>query len=145
MPQSRTESPPPWPAEVTQPAVPDWEKSAIRWLWELLPAHYRERWILVTYPRLLAYQAYRQVEGEIYILRRQRVTYADMEALGLPPGAIEHAIRLDASALHQLTRVRREILVVSHALARLRPAHAHPREDNQGNPDGRTHEPPSTP
>ncbi|MDX3764018.1 hypothetical protein [Streptomyces sp. AK02-04a] len=114
---SKNESPPPWPAEVMRPDLPDWERTAIKWLWELLPAHHRDQWLLVTHPHLLARQAYRQVEGEIYMLRYRGSSHSELASLRLSPGVIEEIILLDAEEFHRLLRVKEEIRMVARALA----------------------------
>ncbi|MEU2718901.1 hypothetical protein [Streptomyces sp. NPDC007205] len=100
-----------------RPSLPEWERTAIRWLWDLLPAHYRNQWLLVCHPRLLARQAYRQVEGEMYMLRYKRSSYSELESLGLSPNAIEKIIRLDATEFHRLVRVKGQIEMIARALA----------------------------
>lgn len=113
------EDPPSWPASVETPHNAGWELSAIRWLWELLPAHFRNHWILVTHPLLLARQAQRQVQGEIYILRRRPTYRAELEALYIAPDVIEQTIRLHAEEWRRLVEVEREIRSVIEALHRL--------------------------
>ncbi|WP_129312389.1 hypothetical protein [Streptomyces sp. L2] len=114
---SRSRSLHPWPEEVTKPGFPEWEKTAFKWLWELLPTHCRDQWLLVSHPLLLARQARRQVEGEIYMLRYKRSSHYELKRLGLSPAVIEEVIRLDAEEVHRLTRVKEEVMMVAQALA----------------------------
>lgn len=107
---------PPWPREVMHPALIGWEKTALKWLWELLPAYHRENWMLVSYPRLLVRQACRQVDSQIYMLRRKPTSYSELQALGVSPKVIERVIRLDAVEVSRLGRVRDEIRMVAKVL-----------------------------
>src|SRR3712207_8593651 len=46
--------PPGWPAAVRPPGAPDWEHTAVAWLFDLVPPDYRAHEVLRRYPVLLA-------------------------------------------------------------------------------------------
>ena len=46
--------PPGWPQEVRPPGAPDWERTAVAWLFDLVPPDYRAHEVLRRYPVLLA-------------------------------------------------------------------------------------------
>src|SRR3954451_8857066 len=46
--------PPGWPVEVRPPGAPDWERTAVAWLFDLVPPDYRAHEVLRRYPVLLA-------------------------------------------------------------------------------------------
>ena len=46
--------PPGWPEEVRPPGAPDWERTAVAWLYDLVPPDYRSHEVLRRYPVLLA-------------------------------------------------------------------------------------------
>ena len=46
--------PPGWPEEVRPPGAPDWERTAVAWLFDLCPPDYRAHEVLRRYPVLLA-------------------------------------------------------------------------------------------
>ena len=46
--------PPGWPEEVRPPGAPDWEQTAVAWLFDLVPPDYRAHDVLRQYPVLLA-------------------------------------------------------------------------------------------
>jgi hypothetical protein len=43
-----------WPAEVRPPGAPDWERTAVTWLFDLCPPDYRAYDVLRKYPVVLA-------------------------------------------------------------------------------------------
>ena len=42
--------PPGWPVEVRPPGAPDWERTAVAWLFDLVPPDYRAHEVLRRYP-----------------------------------------------------------------------------------------------
>lgn len=47
-------TPPGWPGEVPPPGVPDWERRAVGWLYDLCPPDYRAHEVLRRHPVVLA-------------------------------------------------------------------------------------------
>lgn len=62
--------PPGWPPEVRPPGAPDWERTAIGWLFDLCPPDYRAHEVLRRHPVVLAHMALRHVQAGIDGARR---------------------------------------------------------------------------
>ena len=106
-----------WPCQVKAPGSYDWERSAARWLRELVPARYASYPALIRHPVLLARHAQIQVQHEIRVARTALQTArADLPALGLPESVIEHTIKLYAAEVLQLQHIARSVRAVSQAL-----------------------------
>ena len=117
MPLTTTRLGPDWPSQVKTPGSYDWERSAAKWLRELVPARYASYPAFVRHPVLLARHAQIQVEHEIRVARTALQTArADLPRLGLHEGAIEHAIKLYAAELMQLQHIARSVRAVTRAL-----------------------------
>ncbi|GHE96658.1 hypothetical protein [Streptomyces griseoluteus] len=106
-----------WPCQVKQPGSYDWERSAAKWLRELIPARYASYPALIKHPVLLARHAGLQVQQEIRVARTALQTArAELPMLGLPESVIEHTIKLYAAELLQLQHIARSVRAVSEAL-----------------------------
>ncbi|MDT0463665.1 MULTISPECIES: hypothetical protein [Streptomyces] len=106
-----------WPCQVKTPGSYDWERSATRWLRELVPARYGTYPALIRHPVLLARHAQIQVHHEVRVARTALQTArAELPALGLPESVIEHTIRLYAAELMQLQHIARSVRAVTQAL-----------------------------
>ncbi|MFE9768175.1 hypothetical protein ACFYPC_27265 [Streptomyces sp. NPDC005808] len=106
-----------WPCQVKTPGSFDWERSAVRWLRELVPTRYASYPALMKYPVLLARHAQIQVHHEIRVARTALQTArAELPALGLHEGVIEHTIKMYAAEVLQLQHIARSIRAVSQAL-----------------------------
>ncbi|MDN3266929.1 hypothetical protein [Streptomyces sp. MA15] len=117
MPVTSTRLGPDWPRQVKTPGSYDWERSAARWLRELVPARYASYPAFVRHPVLLARHARIQVEHEIRVARTALQTArADLPRLGLHEGVIEHTIKLYAAELTQLQHIARSVRAVARAL-----------------------------
>ncbi|CAL9321666.1 hypothetical protein ACFT1B_09140 [Streptomyces griseoincarnatus] len=117
MPLTSTRLGPDWPRQVKTPGSYDWERSAAKWLRELVPARYASYPAFVRHPVLLARHAQIQVEHEIRVARTALQTArADLPRLGLHEGAIEHTIKLYAAELTQLQHIARSVRAVTQAL-----------------------------
>ncbi|MFJ4685454.1 hypothetical protein ACIQNG_09970 [Streptomyces sp. NPDC091377] len=109
---------PDWPRQVKIPGSYDWERSAARWLRDLVPARYAGYPALIRHPVLLARHAELQVQQEVRVVRTALQTArADLPRLGVPESVIEHTIRLYAAEILQLQHIARSIRAVSRALA----------------------------
>lgn len=107
-----------WPCQVKIPGSYDWERSAAKWLRELVPARYASYPALIRHPVLLARHAQLQVQQEIRVARTALQTArADLPGLGLPESVIEHTIKLYAAEVLQLQHIARSVRAVSRALA----------------------------
>ncbi|MEV5457229.1 hypothetical protein AB0L17_02790 [Streptomyces cellulosae] len=108
---------PDWPCQVKTPGSYDWERSAAKWLRELVPARYASYPAFVRHAVLLARHAQIQVEHEIRVARTALQTArADLPRLGLHESAIEHTIKLYAAELMQLQHIARSVRAVTQAL-----------------------------
>lgn len=108
---------PDWPCQVKTPGSYDWERSAARWLRELVPARYASYPALMRHTVLLARHAQIQVQHEIRVARTALQTArADLPALGLPESVIEHTIKLYAAEVLQLQHIARSVREVTQAL-----------------------------
>lgn len=108
---------PDWPCQVKSPGSYDWERSAAKWLRELVPARYASYPALIRHPVLLARHAQIQVQHEIRVARTALQTArADLPGLGLPESVIEHTIKLYAAEVMQLQHIARSVRAVSQAL-----------------------------
>lgn len=108
---------PDWPCQVKPPGSYDWERSAARWLRELVPARYASYPALIRHPVLLARHAQIQVQHEIRVARTALQTArADLPGLGLPESVIEHTIKLYAAEVMQLQHIARSVRAVTGAL-----------------------------
>ncbi|KAB1139783.1 hypothetical protein F7R91_38675 [Streptomyces luteolifulvus] len=113
-----TRTRPDWPCQVKIPGSYDWERSAAKWLRELVPARYASYPALMRHPVLLARHAQIQVQHEIRVARTALQTArADLPGLGLPESVIEHTIKLYAAEVMQLQHIARSVRAVSQALA----------------------------
>ncbi|POX54496.1 hypothetical protein C3489_13605 [Streptomyces sp. Ru71] len=108
---------PDWPCQVKTPGSYDWERSAVRWLRELVPARYASYPALIRHPVLLARHAQIQVQQEIRVARTALQTArADLPRLGLPESVIEHTIKMYAAEVMQLQHIARSVRAVAEAL-----------------------------
>ncbi|GAA3494827.1 hypothetical protein GCM10019016_019270 [Streptomyces prasinosporus] len=118
MPLTSTRLGPDWPCQVKTPGSYDWERSAAKWLRELVPARYASYPAFARHPVLLARHAQIQVEHEIRVARTALQTArADLPRLGLQESAIEHTIKLYAAEVMQLQHIARSVRAVTRALA----------------------------
>jgi len=99
------------------PGSYDWERSAAKWLRELVPARYASYPAFIRNPVLLARHAQLQVEQEIRVARTALQTArADLPRMGFHEGAIEHTIKLYAAEVMQLQHIARSVRAVTQAL-----------------------------
>ncbi|MGW7257316.1 hypothetical protein [Streptomyces sp. NPDC054834] len=112
-----TRTRPDWPCQVKTPGSYDWERSAARWLRELVPARYGSYPALIRHPVLLARHAQIQVQHEIRVARTALQTArAELPTLGLPESVIEHTIKMYAAEVLQLQHIARSVRAVTEAL-----------------------------
>ncbi|MEU9234748.1 MULTISPECIES: hypothetical protein [Streptomyces] len=108
---------PDWPLQVKAPGTHDWERSATRWLRDLLPARYGSYLTLTRHHALLARHVQLQLQHEMRAVRvALQTSRAELPVLGLGEAAIENTIRMYAVELEQLGRLARGARLVSDAL-----------------------------
>ncbi|MGW4032356.1 hypothetical protein ACWEFL_24100 [Streptomyces sp. NPDC004838] len=117
MPQSPSTIGPDWPVQVASPGSPEWERTATRWLRDLLPARYAGYSTLTRHPAVLARHAQLQLQHEIRAVRTAFQTCrAELPRMGVSDQIVENTIRLYAVELEQLDRLARGVRLVTDAL-----------------------------
>ncbi|MGG8405318.1 hypothetical protein ACM614_01370 [Streptomyces sp. 12297] len=108
---------PDWPCQVKAPGTHDWERTAMRWLRDLLPARYHSYQTLTRHPTLLVRQARLQLQHETRAVRvALETSRAELPSLGVAESVIENSIRMYATELHQLGRLARGVQLIGDAL-----------------------------
>ncbi len=112
-----------WPVQVKTPGSHDWERTAARWLRDLLPARYAGYSTLTRHHILLARHAQLQLQHEMRAVRVALQTCrAELPTLGVSDQIIESTIRLYAIELEQLNRLARGVRLITEALVSGTPA-----------------------
>ena len=109
-------TPPGWPDEVRPPGAPDWERTAVAWLYDLVPPDYRAHEVLRRYPVLLARFAADHVAAGLEAARAGWRTVRVELADHLPVEAIEAAMRAYEREGARLAAAARGVEVVAGAL-----------------------------
>ncbi|MFF3014403.1 hypothetical protein [Streptomyces sp. NPDC057939] len=108
---------PDWPLQVKSPGTHDWERTAARWLRDLLPARYGGYLTLNRHHALLARHVQLQLQHEMRAVRvALHTSRADLPTMGMAEAVIENTIRMYAIELEQLGRLSRSVRLVSEAL-----------------------------
>ncbi|MFJ7587726.1 hypothetical protein ACIQZO_10120 [Streptomyces sp. NPDC097617] len=118
MPQTATFTlSPDWPMQVKAPGTHDWERTATRWLRDLLPARYGGYLTLTRHHALLARHVQLQLQHEMRAVRTAlQTSRAELPMMGIAESVIENSIRMYAVELEQLSRLARGARLVSDAL-----------------------------
>jgi hypothetical protein len=107
--------PPGWPVEVHPPGTPDWERTAVAWLFDQCPPDYRAYDVLRRHPRVLGRFAAAHLEAGVSAteqgLRTVRADLAD-----LPPEVVEAAVSAFDRERQRLRAARRAADLVERAL-----------------------------
>jgi hypothetical protein len=69
--------PPGWPTQVRPPGSPEWERSAVAWLFDLCPPDYRAYEVLRRHPAVLARFAAHHVQAGMDAARQGLATARD--------------------------------------------------------------------
>lgn len=112
-----------WPPEVRPPDTPDWERSAVSWLFDLCPPDYRGYGVLRRHPVVLARFAAGHVAAARDAVRHGLGTArADLRDL-VPPGVVDEAVAVYEREADRLAAMARAVDLVAAALAgtRFRP------------------------
>lgn len=108
--------PPGWPPEVLPPQAPDWERSAVAWLFDQCPPEYRSHDVLRTHPVVLARFAHEHVEAAVAAARQGwRTVRAELRDL-VPPEVVEAAVGAYDREGRRLVQVGRAVALVEAAL-----------------------------
>lgn len=111
-----TDVPPWWPPDVHPPGAPDWERSAVSWLLDLVPGDWRAHPVLRRYPALLARLAAGETEASLTAAREGWRTLRRDVGRGLPPEVLDEVMAAYEQQGGQLKERVREIDAVRHAL-----------------------------
>jgi hypothetical protein len=109
-------TPPGWPDRVRPPGAPDWEATAIAFLFDCCPADFRAYPVLRNHPVVLARFATQFVEGQ-YQATQEGLAGARISLLDyVNPDVVEAATTAWLEQSAQLVRVRRAVALVEEAL-----------------------------
>ena len=84
--------PPGWPEDVLPPTAPDWERSAVAWLFDLCPPDYRAHEVLRRHPVVLARFAAGHVQAGVEAARAGLRTVRRDLRDEVPPEVVEAAV-----------------------------------------------------
>jgi hypothetical protein len=108
--------PPGWPQQVLPPQAPEWERSAVAWLFDLCPPDYRAHEVLRRHPVVLARFAAGHVESAVEAARQGiRTARAELRDL-VPPEVVDAAIAAYEREGRRLVQLAREVALVDAAL-----------------------------
>jgi hypothetical protein len=108
--------PPGWPAEVLPPQTPEWERTAVAWLFDLCPADYRAHEVLRNHPAVLARFARGHVDAAVEAARQGlRTLRAELKGV-VPPEVVEAAISAYDREGRRLAQTGRQVVLVEAAL-----------------------------
>ena len=109
-------TPPGWPREVLPPHAPDWERTAVAWLFDLCPPDYRAHEVLRRHPVVLARFAAQHVASAVDAARAGlRTLRADLRGV-VGPEVVEAAVTAYDREGRRLAAVTREVALVDAAL-----------------------------
>jgi len=109
-------TPPGWPAEVHPPGAPDWERTAVAWLFDLCPPDYRAHEVLRRHPVVLARFAAEHVSSGADAAQRGLATArADLRDV-VAADVIDAAIGAYEREGARLARIAHSVGLVEEAL-----------------------------
>jgi hypothetical protein len=109
--------PPGWPAEVLPPQAPDWQRSAVAWLFDLCPPDYRAHEVLRRHPIVLARFAAQHVAANVQAARDGLRTVREELRGVVPPEVVEAAITAYDREGRRLVAAGRQVELVAEALS----------------------------
>ncbi len=108
--------PPEWPAQVRAPGAPEWEDSAVAWLFDQCPPDYRGYDVLRRHPVVLARFAALHLDAAVQAagtgVRTARAEFAGR----LAPETVESVLAAFEREGRRLARARRQVDLVERAL-----------------------------
>lgn len=108
--------PPWWPEPVHRPGTPEWERTAVAWLLELVPGEWRAYEVLRRHPVLLARLASGQVAASLEAARDGWRTLRRDFGRQLPPEVVEAAMAAYEREGARLAELGRQVAAVSETL-----------------------------
>ena len=98
------------------PQAPDWERSAVAWLFDHCPPDYRAHEVLRRHPLVLARFAAGHIASAVEAARQGiRTTRADLSSV-VPPDVVEAALVAYDREGRRLVALGREVALVDAAL-----------------------------
>lgn len=108
--------PPGWPAEVLPPQAPEWQRSAVAWLFDLCPPEYRAYEVLRRHPVVLARFAGGHLTSAVQAAREGlRTLRADLSDV-VPTDVVEAALGAYDREGRRLVQTGRQVALVEAAL-----------------------------
>lgn len=108
--------PPGWPSEVLPPQAPEWERTAVSWLFDQCPPDYRAHDVLRAHPVVLARFAREHVASAVAAAREGlRTVRSDLRDV-VTPEVVEAVIGAYDREGRRLVQVGRSIALVEGAL-----------------------------
>ena len=111
-----TDLPPWWPPEVHDPGRPDWERSAVAWLLDLVPGDWRGHDVLRRHPALLARLAAGETAASLTAAREGWRTLRRDVGRTLPPEVVEEAMAAYETQGARLKELGRQVDAVRQVL-----------------------------
>lgn len=109
--------PPGWPDAVRPPQSPEWERSAVAWLFDLCPPDYRAHEVLRRYPVVLARLAREHCVAGVQAATQGLATVRADLAGTVPPEAVEATVSAYEREGARLQRAAAAVELVEDALA----------------------------
>ena len=108
--------PPGWPEPVRPPETPEFERTAIAWLFDQCPPDYRRYDVLRTHPLVLARFAVASLDGAIEAADAGLRTIRTELSGRVSPETVEAAVSAFERERQRLRSARRSVDVVERAL-----------------------------
>lgn len=109
-------APPGWPEPVRPPDMPDWESTAVSWLFDQCPPDFRAYDVLRRYPVVLAQVAGSAVAGAVMATEQGlRTVRHDLRGV-VPPETIDAAVAAYERERRRLQASARAVDLVARAL-----------------------------
>jgi hypothetical protein len=108
--------PPGWPEAVRPPGSPEWERSALAWLFDQCPPDYRAYDVLRRHPLVLARFAAGALDAAVSAADSGLRTIRTELTGRVPPETVEAAVAAYERERHRLTTCRRAADLVERAL-----------------------------
>jgi len=108
--------PPWWPADVRPPGTPEWERTAVSWLFDQVPGEWRAYEVLRRHPTLLARLASGQAAASLEAARDGWRTLRRDFGRQLAPEVVEAAMAAYEREGARLRELGRQVGAVEEAL-----------------------------
>lgn len=105
-----------WPDEVRPPDTPDWQRSAVAWLFDQCPPDYRAYDVLRAHPPVLARFAATCLDGAVDAADAGLRTVRHELGGRVAPEVVEAAVAAYERERHRLRRARHAVELVERAL-----------------------------